>query len=50
VNAPATVHDATGELVLDLEKKDFHVLDNGVAQQYRKLRPGRRAALGCADF
>lgn len=32
VNAPVAVHDASGELVLDLEKKDFHVLDNGVEQ------------------
>jgi VWFA-related protein len=32
VNAPVAVHDANGELVLDLEKKDFHVLDNGVEQ------------------
>jgi len=32
VNAPVTVTDATGELVLDLKQKDFHVLDNGVGQ------------------
>jgi len=32
VNAPVAVHDAKGELVLDLEKKDFQVLDNGVRQ------------------
>src|SRR3977135_2352409 len=32
VNAPVAVHDAKGELVLDLEKKDFHVVDNGIAQ------------------
>jgi VWFA-related protein len=32
VNAPVAVHDAKGELVLDLEKKDFQVLDNGVTQ------------------
>ncbi len=32
VNAPVVVSDAKGELILDLEKKDFHVLDNGVDQ------------------
>jgi VWFA-related protein len=32
VNAPVTVHDAKGELVLDLKKENFHVLDNGVEQ------------------
>ena len=48
VNAPVTVHDAKGELVLDLQKKDFHVLDNGVEQNDRIVRPGRGAALGRA--
>ncbi len=32
VNAPVAVHDAKGNLVLDLQQKDFRVLDNGVAQ------------------
>jgi VWFA-related protein len=32
VNVPAAVLDASGELVLDLQKKDFHVFDNGVEQ------------------
>ncbi len=32
VNAPVAVSDAKGELILDLEKKDFHVFDNGVEQ------------------
>jgi VWFA-related protein len=32
VNAPVVVTDAKGELVLDLQKGDFHVLDNGVSQ------------------
>jgi len=32
VNAPVVVIDAKGELILDLEKKDFHVLDNGIDQ------------------
>jgi VWFA-related protein len=32
VNAPVTVHDAKGELVMDLKKENFHVLDNGVEQ------------------
>src|SRR5258706_3718317 len=33
VNAPVAVHDGYGELVLDLQQKDFHVLDNGVEQK-----------------
>ncbi len=33
VNTPVTVRDATGEMVHNLEKKDFHVTDNGVEQQ-----------------
>jgi len=33
VNAPVAVHDSNGELVLDLQQKDFHVLDNGVEQK-----------------
>jgi Ca-activated chloride channel family protein len=33
VNAPVAVHDGNGELVLDLQQKDFHVLDNGVEQR-----------------
>jgi VWFA-related protein len=32
VNAPVAVTDAKGELVLDLDKTDFQVLDNGVVQ------------------
>ncbi|MBZ5697178.1 MAG: VWA domain-containing protein [Acidobacteriia bacterium] len=32
VNAPVTVHDAKGELVLDLKKENLHVFDNGVEQ------------------
>lgn len=33
VNAPVTVHDSKGELVLDLTQKDFRVFDNGVEQR-----------------
>jgi VWFA-related protein len=33
VTTPVTVRDATGELVLALEKKDFRVFDNGVEQR-----------------
>jgi VWFA-related protein len=40
VSAPVAVHDATGELVLDLEKKDFHVLDNGVVQNIESFDLG----------
>ena len=32
VNTPVAVSDAKGELILDLDKRDFHVLDNGVEQ------------------
>ena len=32
VNAPVAVTDAKGELILDLQQKDFHVFDNGVEQ------------------
>ncbi len=32
VNTPVTVHDAQGELILDLAKTDFQVFDNGVEQ------------------
>jgi VWFA-related protein len=40
VNAPVAVHDAKGELVLDLEKKDFHVLDNGIVQNIESFDLG----------
>jgi VWFA-related protein len=33
VIAPVTVMDKQGQLVLDLEQKDFHVFDNGVEQK-----------------
>jgi VWFA-related protein len=32
VNTPVAVSDAKGELVLDMDQKDFQVLDNGVVQ------------------
>ena len=32
VTAPVAVHNPKGELVLDLQRKDFHVVDNGVEQ------------------
>src|SRR6267143_1938726 len=40
VNAPVAVHDAKGELILDLEKKDFHVLDNGIVQNIESFDLG----------
>jgi VWFA-related protein len=40
VNAPVAVHDAKGELVLDLDQKDFHVLDNGIAQNIESFDLG----------
>ena len=33
VIAPVTVLDKRGQLVLDLEQKDFHIFDNGVEQE-----------------
>jgi VWFA-related protein len=33
VIAPVTVTDKRGQLVLDLEQKDFHIFDNGVEQK-----------------
>jgi VWFA-related protein len=33
VSAPVTVRDKSGEMVMDLEQKDFHVFDNGVEQR-----------------
>jgi VWFA-related protein len=33
VNTPVTVRDAKGEMVHNLEKKDFRITDNGVEQQ-----------------
>jgi VWFA-related protein len=32
VNAPVTVRDSKKELVLDLQKENFHVFDNGIEQ------------------
>lgn len=32
VTAPVTVRDRSGEMILDLTRKDFHVYDNGVEQ------------------
>lgn len=40
VNAPVAVQDAKGEMVLDLEQKDFHVLDNGVVQNIESFDLG----------
>jgi VWFA-related protein len=33
VNTPVTVRDGRGDMVHDLEARDFHITDNGVAQQ-----------------
>jgi VWFA-related protein len=40
VNAPVAVHDAKGELVLDLQQKDFHILDNGIMQNIESFDLG----------
>jgi VWFA-related protein len=33
VNTPVTVRDSKGQMIANLEEKDFHVTDNGVAQK-----------------
>lgn len=33
VNTPVTVRDAKGQMIANLDAKDFHVTDNGVAQK-----------------
>lgn len=40
VNAPVAVTDAKGELVLNLEQKDFHVFDDGVTQNIQSFDLG----------
>src|ERR1019366_161982 len=40
VNAPVAVTDAKGELVLTLEKKDFHVFDDGILQNIESFDLG----------
>jgi VWFA-related protein len=40
VSAPAVIHNAGGELVLDLQEKDFHVFDNGVPQKLEGFEMG----------
>src|SRR5260370_3515223 len=40
VNTPVVVHDARGELVLDLDESNFRVFDNGVQQKLEGLDLG----------
>jgi VWFA-related protein len=40
VNTPVTVHDQHGEMVTDLDKKDFRVFDDGVEQAITHLDMG----------
>jgi VWFA-related protein len=40
VNAPVVVTDAKGNLISDLQQKDFHVLDNGVDQTIESFDVG----------
>src|SRR5450759_4241089 len=40
VNAPVAVTDAKGALVLNLEKKDFHVFDDGILQNIESFDLG----------
>lgn len=40
VTAPVTVRDGSGEMVLSLDQKDFHVFDNGVEQKIERFDLG----------
>lgn len=40
VSAPVTVRDKSGELILDLDKPDFRVFDNGVEQRLEEIDLG----------
>jgi VWFA-related protein len=40
VNAPVAVTDSKGELILDLQQKDFHVFDNGIEQKVESFDLG----------
>lgn len=40
VSTPVVVHNAKGQLVLDLDKKDFRVFDNGVEQKIEDFEMG----------
>jgi VWFA-related protein len=40
VNAPVVVHNAAGELVLDLTERNFRVFDNGVEQKVEGFEMG----------
>src|SRR5271154_2047583 len=40
VNTPVAVSDAKGELILDLQQKNFHVFDDGVEQTIDAFDPG----------
>lgn len=40
VNTPVAVRDSKGELVLDLEQKDFHVIDNNIEQNIESFDLG----------
>ena len=48
MNTPVAVTDAKGELILDLQQKDFHVFDNGIEQTIETFDSGRGAAFGRA--
>ena len=40
VNAPVTVRDSTGELVMDIPRKDFRIYDNDVEQRIEDFELG----------
>ena len=40
VTTPVTVRDASGELIYDLERKDFRVFDDGVEQKIEDFDMG----------
>jgi VWFA-related protein len=39
VTTPVTVYDTAGQLVYDLDEKDFQILDNGVPQRIDRFEP-----------
>ena len=40
VSTPVVVHDGKGALILDLDKKDFHIFDNGVQRRVEDFEMG----------
>ena len=49
VNTPVTVRDGKGQMIHDLDAKNFTVTDNGISAKDYALRFGRRSDFG-GDF